>query len=69
MVSLLEEEYGLTKDDIDAGKSIVVVADKYQKVVGIYPNYTIQNVSYILKNHRNLSDKFDFCYDTQMPKR
>ena len=64
-----EEEYGLTKDDVDAGKSIVVVADKYQKVVGIYPNYTIQNVPYILKNHRNLSDKFDFCYDTQMPKR
>ncbi len=63
------EEYGLSKDDVDAGKSIIVVADINQKIVGIYPNYTIQNIPYILKNHRNLSDKFDFCYDTQMPKR
>lgn len=63
------EEYGLSKDDVDAGKSIVVVADKNQKVVGIYPDYTIQNVPYILKNHRDLSDRFDFCYDIQMPKR
>ena len=66
---LSAEEYGLTKNDIEAGKSIVVIADKDQKIVGIYPNHTIQQVPYILKNHRNLSDKFNFCYKTQMPKR
>ncbi|TSC92604.1 MAG: hypothetical protein CEN91_398 [Candidatus Berkelbacteria bacterium Licking1014_85] len=64
-----DERFGLTKEEVDTGKSIVVVADKDQKIVGIYPNYTIKNIPYILKNHRNLSDKFDFCYDTHMPKR
>lgn len=64
-----DEGFGLTREEVDAGKSIVVVANKDQKIVGIYPNYTIQQVPYILRNHRNLSDKFDFCYKTQMPKR
>lgn len=68
-VNLSAGEYGLTENDIEAGKSVVVVADKDQSIVGIYPNQTIQQVPYILKNHRNLSDKFDFCYKTQMPKR
>ncbi len=63
------EEYGLSKDDVDAGKSIIVVADINQKIIGIYPNYTIQNVPYILKNHRNLSDKFGSWWNGQMPKR
>ena len=67
--NLSAKEYGLTKNEVEAGKSIVVVADKNQKIVGIYPDYTIQQVPYILKNHRDLSDKFDFCYKTQMPKR
>lgn len=67
--SLSAEEYGLTKDEVGAGKSMVVVANKDQKIIGIYPNYTIQQVPYILKNHRDLSDKFDFCYKTQMPSR
>lgn len=66
---LSSSEYGLTKDEVEAGKSIIVVADKDQNIVGIYPNYTIQQVPYILRNHRNLSDKFNACYKTQMPKR
>ena len=69
VVAPSEEMFGLTKKEVDAGKSIVVVADKSQKIVGIYPNYTIQQVPYILKNHRDFSDKFDLCYKTQMPKR
>ena len=63
-------DYGLKEEDVENGKSsMIIIADENKKIVGIYPNYTIQNVPYILKNHRNLSDKFDFCYDTQMPKR
>lgn len=63
-------DYGLSEEDVDAGKSsMIVVADKNKKIVGIYPNYRIRNIPYILKNHRNLSDGFDFCYDIQMPKR
>lgn len=64
--------YGLNKDEVEVGKSsMVIVADKDQKIVGIYPNYTIQNIPYILKNHRDIIDRdaFDFCYNTQMPKR
>lgn len=63
-------DYGLSEKDVDAGKSsMIIVADKNKKIVGIYPNYRIRNIPYILKNHRNLSDGFDFCYDIQMPKR
>jgi len=68
-VNLSAGEYGLTEEEVKAGKSVVVVADKNQKIVGIYPDYKIQQIPYILKNHRSLSDKFDFCYKTQMPKR
>lgn len=61
---------GLTKDEVATGKSVVIIADKNQKIIGIYPNYTIKNIPYILsKNHRDLSDKFDFCYNTHMPSR
>lgn len=64
------DEYGLKEEDIEAGKSsIIIIADEDQKIVGIYPNYIIQNIPYILKNHRNLSDRFDFCYDIEMSRR
>lgn len=63
-------DYGLEEEDVSAGKSsIIIIANKDKKIVGIYPNYKIQNIPYILKNHTNLSDNFDFCYDTQMPKK
>lgn len=61
---------GLTKDEVVAGKSVVIIAGKNQKIIGIYPDYTIKNIPYILsKNHRDLSDKFDFCYNTHIPSR
>ena len=47
---------------------MIIVADENSKIVGIYPNYIVQNVPYILKNHRNLLDRFDFCYNVEMPK-
>lgn len=68
--AMAADEYGLKESDVRSGKaSIVVVADEDQKIVGIYPNRTIQNVPYILKNHRNLSDRFDLCYNLEMPSR
>ncbi len=64
------DEYGLKESDVRTGRaSIIIVADKDQKIAGIYPNRTIQNVPYILKNHRDLSDRFDLCYNLEMPKR
>lgn len=61
-------DYGLTEEDVDAGRSsMILVANKNKKIVGIYPNYTVRNIPYILKNHRNLFSDFDFCYDIQMP--
>lgn len=63
-------DYGLTEEDVDAGRSsMIIVADENKKIVGIYPNYKVRNIPYILKNHRNLSEEFDFCYNIQMPKR
>ena len=63
-------DYGLEGEDVETGKSsIIIVADKNKKIIGIYPNYRIKNIPFILKKHRDLSDNFDFCYDTQMPTR
>ena len=63
-------DYGLVEEEVANGKSsIIVVADKNKKIIGIYPNYKIQNIPYILKNYRNMFEGFDSCYDTQMPKR
>ncbi|MDO8660074.1 MAG: hypothetical protein Q7K54_05790 [Candidatus Parcubacteria bacterium] len=63
-------DYGLKDREVEVGKSsIIVVADKNKKILGIYPNYKIQNIPYILKNYRNVLEGFDFCYDTQMPKK
>jgi hypothetical protein len=64
------EEYGLKEEDVYADKSsIIIVADENKKIIGIYPNYRIQNIPYILKNYRGSFDKFDLCYKTQMPQR
>ncbi len=63
-------DYGLSEEDVGSGKSsMILVADQDKKIVGIYPYYRIRNIPYILKNHRNLSEDFNFCYDIQMPKR
>ncbi|MFH1200831.1 MAG: hypothetical protein V1484_00675 [bacterium] len=63
-------DYGLAEEEVASGKSsIIMVADKDKKIIGIYPNSRIRNIPYILKNHLNLSEDFNFCYDVQMPKR
>ncbi len=68
--TMAADEYGLKEEDVKSGKaSMIIVADENSKIVGIYPNYIVQNVPYILKNHRNLLDRFDFCYNVEMPKK
>lgn len=54
-----DTDHPTTKDDYGVGydttvKSIVVVGDKYGRIVGIYPNKTIDDLLYILKIHKNL---------------
>ena len=63
-------DYGLNEEDVEDGKSsMIIVADQYKKIVGIYPNYRVRNIPFILKNHKNLSEEFGFCYNIQMPTR
>lgn len=63
-------DYGLKEEEVEAGQSsIIIVANQDREIIGIYPNSRIRNIPYILKNYRNLFKEFDFCYDTQMPKR
>ncbi|MGK5093938.1 hypothetical protein WDW89_18235 [Deltaproteobacteria bacterium TL4] len=45
--------YGLNEGN---ATSIIVVADQDSKIVGIYPNYTMQNLPEILKRHVDLID-------------
>lgn len=66
-----EFDYGLR----DAGASvkklkIITIADKDAKIVGIYPGARIRNLSYILRNHRDLvlNDVFEGCSDL-LPRR
>ncbi len=64
------DAYGLMGEEVESGKSsIIVVADQNKKIVGIYPNSRVRNIPYILKNHQDLSQDFDFCYDIQMPSK
>lgn len=63
-------DYGLIEEEVVADKSsIIIVTNENKKIIGIYPNYRIRNIPYILKNYRNIFEKFDFCYNMQMPKR
>ncbi|MGK5091668.1 hypothetical protein WDW89_06575 [Deltaproteobacteria bacterium TL4] len=52
------EAFGLVEGDVD---SIIVVADQNSKIVGIYPNYTMQNLPQILKRHIDLIDFGSFA--------
>ncbi|MGK5094847.1 hypothetical protein WDW89_22905 [Deltaproteobacteria bacterium TL4] len=52
------ETLGLDESD---ATSIIVVADQDSKIVGIYPNYTMQNLPEILKRHVNLLDFGSFA--------
>lgn len=49
--------FGLDEDMVRQGKaSIIVVANQDSKIVGIYPNHTMQNLPEILKRHVDLID-------------
>jgi hypothetical protein len=51
------EAFGLDEKLVSQGKSsVVVVADQDSKIVGIYPNYTMQNIPEVLKRHVDLVD-------------
>ncbi len=60
-------DYGLVEEEVVEGKSsIILVADKNKKIIGIYPNYRVQNIPYILKNYRDVFERFDSCYEMEM---
>ncbi|MGK5091090.1 hypothetical protein WDW89_03620 [Deltaproteobacteria bacterium TL4] len=52
------EAFGLDKSE---ATSIIVVADQDSTIVGIYPNYTMQNLPEILKRHADLIDFGSFA--------
>lgn len=63
-------DYGLVEEEVVEGKSsIILVADKDKKIIGIYPNYRVQNIPYILKNYRDVFERFDSCYEMEMPTK
>lgn len=64
-------DYGLRDAGIDIGdQTIITIADKEGKVVGIYPGARIRNLPYIMRNHRDLVDDgtFKVCSDL-LPRR
>lgn len=64
-------DYGFRGAGIDIGKqTVITVADKEGKIVGIYPNARIVNLPYIMRNHRDLipEDTFKWCSDL-LPQR
>ena len=43
---------GLDQTEVKQGRqSIIVVSDKSRRIVGIYPNYLIRDLPFILKAH------------------
>ena len=63
-------DYGLVEEEVVEGKSsIILVADKDKKIIGIYQNYRVQNILYILKNYRDVFERFDSCYEMEMPTK
>lgn len=65
------EDWGLSVKEVGAGESsLIIIADRDKKIVGLYPNYRVRNVPYILKNYRDHIEqlRFDECYN-QMPTR
>ena len=62
------ERFGLDIEKVRAGKSsMVVVADKDSKIVGMYPNRTTHNLPTILQKHPELSDSLETCFDFHLP--
>lgn len=66
-----EFDYGLRDAGVDMGKqTIITIANKDGKIVGIYPGARIRNLPYIMRNHRALvpDDIFKECSDS-LPRR
>ena len=66
-----EFDYGLKDAGVDLEKqSIITIADKDAKIVGVYAGAHIRNLPYIMRKHRNLvkDDKWQYCSE-QMPMR
>lgn len=65
-----EFDYGLRDAGAEMKKSVITIADKNAKIVGIYPGARIRNLPYIMRNHHNLvSDEvFKGCSE-QLPGR
>lgn len=64
-------DYGFREAGIDIGKqTVITIADKEGKIVGIYPGARIRNLSYIMRNHKDLvpGDGFKVCSDL-LPSR
>ncbi len=59
-------------EGLEEGKaSLVFVADKNLRIVGIYPNYTVNHIPRILKKHRELSNPpgtLERCLEEHMPR-
>ncbi|TAN33581.1 hypothetical protein EPN28_02100 [Patescibacteria group bacterium] len=49
-----EFDYGLRDAGADMKKSVITIADKDAKIVGIYPGAHVRNLPFIMRNHRNL---------------
>jgi len=66
-----EFDYGLRDAGVNMEKqTIITVADKDAKIVGIYPGARIKNLPYIMRNHRNLIPEDDFKHCSNlMPRR
>lgn len=64
-------DYGLRAAGVNINnQKVITVADKDAKIVGIYPGARIRNLSYIMRNHRDLvpDDVFGGCSDL-LPRR
>lgn len=66
-----EFDYGLRDAGVDMEKqTIITIADKDAKIVGIYPGAGIRNLPYIMRNHRDLVPEDDFKHCSElMPRR
>lgn len=64
-------DYGLRDAGVDENKkTIITIADKSAKIVGIYPGSRIRNLPYIMRNHSSLvsKERFQKCSDL-LPRR
>jgi len=58
---------GLDYNEVKQGKtSLVLVANKDSRLIGIYPNHDVRDLPAILRTHRNLSDTTDECLYAHM---